>query len=138
MTFLVHFLIGTVAASSIIAFNLTGYNVFPYFLKNMTLIETLSASYSAIPNITRFINNSTVGPFENSSAILNVTNAITTTPLNVTNATTPLNVTNTTTPLNVTNTTTPTTTPTRHSYLRYSRPPTRTKTSTPSRTSKYS
>jgi hypothetical protein len=146
MKFLVHFLIGTVAASSMMAFNFTAFNVFPYFLKNMTLTETLSASPSVTPTITSFINNftnSTVGPFENSTIILNSTDATTptttptTTPLNVTNATTttPLNVTNaTTTQLNVTNATTP---PPRHSYLRYSRPPTKSINSTPSRTSKY-
>ena len=149
MNFVVHFFIGTVAASSMIAFNFTGFNVFPYFLKNMTLTETLSASPSIIPSVTPFINNftnSSVGLFENASAIINTTN--TTIPLNVTgtNITTP-----TTIPLNVigTNITTPTTIPLNvttntkppiRSYLRYSRPPTKTRsnTNTPSRTSKYS
>ena len=131
MIFLVHFLIGTIAASSLVAFNFTGFNVVPYFLKNMTLTETFSASPSVTPTITPFINNftnSTVGSFENSTAVLNVTNATTTTLLNLTNTTTA--------PLNVTNATA--TPPPRHSYLRYSRPPTKTKTSTPPRTSKYS
>jgi len=170
MKFVIHFLIGTVAASSIIAFNFTGFNVLPYFLKNMTLTETLSSSYSATPSITPFV--------ENSTAILNSTNVTIAPPLlNITNATRrPLNATNPPTnarrtplntrrislnptnsarrtPSNATNLSTkpPTNTPSlnatnsstkppRHSYLRYSRSPTKTKTktSTPSRTSKYS
>ena len=174
MKFLVHFLIGTVAASSIIAFNFTGFNVLPYFLKNMTITETLSSSYSVTPSITPLIQNSTVGPFKNSTAILNSTNVTIAPPLlNITNATrTPSNITNTTRrPLNATNLPTnarrtplnarrmslnatnsatkpPTNTPSlnatnsatkppRHSYLRYSRPPTKSINSTPSRTSKY-
>jgi len=159
MKFVIHFLIGTVAASSIIAFNFTGFNVLPYFLKNMTLTETLSSSYSATPSITPFVENSTVGPFENSTAILNSTNVTITPPLsNITNTTrrllnatnlptnarrTPLNTrrmslnaTNSPrrTPSNATNSATK---PPRHSYLRYSRPPTKSINSTPSRTSKY-
>lgn len=136
MNFVIHFFIGTVAASSMIAFNFTGFNVFPYFLKNMTLTETLSVSPSITPSVTPFINNftnSSVGLFENTSAILNITTPITI-PLNVTgtNITTP-----TTIPLNVTETNTK---PPTRSYLRYSRPPIKTKsnTNTPSRTSKYS
>ena len=134
MNFVIHFFIGTVAASSMIAFNFTGFNVFPYFLKNMTLTETLSVSPSITPSVTPFINNftnSSVGLFENTSAILNTTT--TTIPLNVTetNITTPTII-----PLNITTNTKP---PIR-SYLRYSRPPIMTKsnTNTPSRTSKYS
>jgi len=185
MKFVIHFLIGTVAASSIIAFNFTGFNVLPYFLKNMTITETLSSSYSATPSITPLIKNSTAGPFENSTAILNSTNVTITPPLlNITNTTRTLsNITNTTrrplnatnlptnarrtplntrrmslnatnsprrTPSNATNSATkpPTNTPSlnatnsatkppRHSYLRYSRPPTKSINSTPSRTSKY-
>jgi hypothetical protein len=171
MKFLIHFLIGTVAASSIIAFNFTGFNVFPYFLKNMTLTETLSSSYSATPSITPLLENFTVRPFENSTAILNSTNVTIAPPLlNITNTTRrPLNATNpptnarrtqlntrrislnTTnsarrTPSNATNSptntpslnaTNPSTKPPRHSYLRYSRRPTKSRNSTPSRTSKY-
>jgi len=181
MKFVIHFLIGTVAASSIIAFNFTGFNVLPYFLKNMTLTETLSSSYSATPSITPFVENSTAilnstnvtiappllnitnatrrplnatnpptnarrTPLNTRRISLNPTNSARRTPLNPTNSArrTPSNATNSPTkpPTNIPslNATNSSTKPPRHSYLRYSRSPTKTKTktSTPSRTSKYS